>query len=144
MFKNSCKAEKNIVQFRRRITFMDDFELRETLDDIEHKLLSLQKAMDSFVSDFNSKLQEQMELFIDCIQEPSDDQSKDKYDYVIKLLCSLGYGQSCILENQRKILELLGSKNVGIRTMSLEDKRRRVEKILNEIQDPYQKKGGKQ
>lgn len=123
---------------------MDDFELRETLDDIEHKLLSLQKAMDSFVSGFNSKLQEQMELFIDCIQEPSDDQSKDKYDYVIKLLCSLGYGQSCILENQRKILELLGSKNVGIRTMSLEDKRRRVEKILNEIQDPYQKKGGKQ
>ena len=124
--------------------FVDEFELQDSIEELEHRVNKLQSTLDNFIASFNSTLQDQMVNLIDCISEkPSPDHVRDKDDYIVKLLCNLGYGQSCILENQKKIIELLGGRTVGLRTMSMEDKKRRIEKVLNEIQDPYSKKGGK-
>lgn len=124
--------------------FVDEFELQDSIEELEHRVNKLQSTLDHFIASFNSTLQDQMVNLIDCISEkPSPDHVRDKDDYIVKLLCNLGYGQSCILENQKKIIELLGGRTVGLRTMSMEDKKRRIEKVLNEIQDPYNKKGGK-
>lgn len=122
---------------------MDEFELQDAVEELEVKVNKLQSTLNNFIDSFNSRLQEQMSTLIDCLSDtPSPDHVRDKDDYIIKLLCSLGYGQACVLENQRKIVELLGGRNVGLRSMSAEEKRRRVEKVLNELQDPYNKKGG--
>jgi len=122
---------------------VDEFELQDAVEELEVKVNKLQSTLNNFIDSFNSRLQEQMSTLIDCLSDtPSPDHVRDKDDYIIKLLCSLGYGQACVLENQRKIVELLGGRNVGLRSMSAEEKRRRVEKVLNELQDPYNKKGG--
>lgn len=121
---------------------MDEFELQDSVEDLERRMNKLQTTLDNFINSFNSRLQDQMSTLIDCINEPvSNDLIRDKDDYIIKLLCNLGYGQACILENQKQIIELLGGRTVGIRTMSMEEKKRRIEKVLNELQDPYNKKG---
>ena len=39
------------------------------------------------------------------------------------------------------LLQLLGSRNIGIRNLSVDEKQRKVEKVLSELQNPYQKKG---
>lgn len=123
---------------------MDEFELQDSVEELELKVNKLQETLNRFVDSFDNRVQEQISTLIDCINDPpSPDHVRDKDDYIIKLLCNLGYGQSCILENQRKIIELLGSRNVGIRNMSIDEKKRRIEKTLNELQDPYIKKGGK-
>lgn len=119
---------------------MDEFELQDSLEDLERRVNKLQNTLDGFISNFNSVLQEELSVLIDCLSE-NPGTVKDKDDYIIKLLCNLGYGQSCILENQKKIIELLGGRNVGIRNLSIEEKTRRVEKVLNELQDPYRKGG---
>lgn len=122
---------------------MDEFELQDSIEELELRVNKLQETLNSFIDSFNGRIQEQMSVLIDCISDtPSPDHVRDKEDYIVKLLCNLGYGQSCILENQKRIIELLSGRNVGIRTMSMEEKRRRIEKVLNELQDPYNKKGG--
>lgn len=122
---------------------MDEFELQDSIEELELRVNKLQETLNSFIDSFNGRIQEQMSTLIDCISDtPSPDHVRDKEDYIVKLLCNLGYGQSCILENQKRIIELLSGRNVGIRTMSMEEKRRRIEKVLNELQDPYNKKGG--
>lgn len=121
---------------------MDEFELQDSIEELQCKVNKLQETLNSFVGTFNSTLQDQMVNLIDCLSDkPSPDCVKDKEDYIIKLLCNLGYSQSCILENQKKIVELLGGRTVGLRSYSMEEKRRKIEKILNEMQDPYRKGG---
>ena len=121
---------------------MDEFELQDSVEDLECKVNKLQETLDNFIKTFNNTLQDQMINLIDCLSDkPSPDHVRDKDDYIIKLLCNLGYGQSCLLENQKKIIELLGGRTVGLRTYSMEEKRRKIEKILNEMQDPYRKGG---
>lgn len=119
---------------------MDMFEVEDSIDQLESRVNKLQSTLDSFINSFQNTLQEEMSVLIDCLSD-SPSSVKDKDDYIIKLLCNLGYGQSCILENQKKIIELLGGRTVGIRSMSMDEKKRRIEKTLNELQDPY--RGGK-
>lgn len=122
---------------------MDDFELQDRLESLERQNEKLQQSLDSFLNSFDSRLQEQLAALIDCFDTVplKGGQIQDKEDYIIKLLCNLGYGQACILENQRMLLQLLGSRNIGIRNLSVDEKQRKVEKVLSELQNPYQKKG---
>ena len=121
---------------------MDEFELQDLVENLECKVDKLQNTLTDFSVTFNSTLQEQMFNFIDCLSDnPSPDHVRDKDDYIIKLICNLGYVQSCILENQKKIIELLGGRTVGLRALSMEEKRRKIERLLNDIQDPYRKGG---
>lgn len=124
---------------------MDDFELQDRLEGLEEQNEKLKQMVGDFVNNFEEKLQDQLASLIDCLDTTPLQGGKiqDKEDYIIKLLCNLGFGQACILENQKMILQLLGSRNVGIRNMSVEEKQRKIEKILSELQDPYQKKGRK-
>ena len=126
---------------------MDSFELEDRMDNLELQVGQISAKLSSFISDFDTRLQEHLLSSLEVISADSNgpDVLKDKGDYIIKLICSIGYVQSCILENQRKILELLGDRNIRIKTMSEEDKRRRIERVLNEVQDPFKsnKKKGK-
>ena len=122
---------------------MDDFELQDRLESLERQNAQLQQSLDTFIKNFDSRLQDQLASLIDCLSGAplQGGNIQDKEDYIIRLLCNLGYGQSCILENQRMLLQLLGSRNIGIRNMSVEEKQRKIEKVLSELQNPYQKKG---
>lgn len=122
---------------------MDDFELQDRLESLERQNLKLQQSLNNFIDGFDTRLQDQLASLIDCLSSAplQGEHIQDKEDYIIKLLCNLGYGQNCILENQKMLLQLLGSRNVGIRNMSVEEKQRKVEKVLSELQNPYQKKG---
>jgi len=126
---------------------LDSFELEDRMDNLELQVGQISAKLSSFISDFDTRLQEHLLSSLEVISADSNgpDVLKDKGDYIIKLICSIGYVQSCILENQRKILELLGDRNIRIKTMSEEDKRRRIERVLNEVQDPFKsnKKKGK-
>ena len=126
---------------------MDSFELEDRMDNLELQVGQISAQLSSFISDFDTRLQEHLLSSLEVISADSNgpDILKDKGDYIVKLICSIGYVQSCILENQRKILELLGDRNIRIKTMSEEDKRRRIERVLNEVQDPFKnnKKKGK-
>lgn len=126
---------------------MDSFELEDRMDNLELQVGQISAKLSSFISDFDTRLQEHLLSSLEVISADSNgpDILKDKGDYIVKLICSIGYVQSCILENQRKILELLGDRNIRIKTMSEEDKRRRIERVLNEVQDPFKsnKKKGK-
>lgn len=126
---------------------MDSFELEDRMDNLELQVGQISAKLSSFISDFDTRLQEHLLSSLEIISADSNgpDILKDKGDYIVKLICSIGYVQSCILENQRKILELLGDKNIRIKNMSEEEKRRRIERVLNEVQDPFKdsKKKGK-
>lgn len=126
---------------------MDSFELEDRMDNLELQVGQISAKLSSFISDFDTRLQEHLLSSLEVISADSNGPNilKDKGDYIVKLICSIGYVQSCILENQRKILELLGDRNIRIKTMSEEDKRRRIERVLNEVQDPFKsnKKKGK-
>ena len=83
---------------------MDEFELQDSVEDLERRIGKLQTTLDNFVSSFNSRIQDQMSALIDCINDPvSTDHVRDKDDYIIKLLCNLGYGQACILEIKSRL-----------------------------------------
>ena len=122
---------------------MDDFEVYEVVANLELQVDKLEQTVDNFIKGFDGKLQNQIAGLVERLLEEKDKPNPEKIstydDYIVKLLCSLGYGQYCIIQNQKEIIKLLGGKNVGLSNMSLDAKRNAVEKILNEIEDPYQK-----
>ena len=72
---------------------MDDFELQDRLESLERQNEKLQQSLDSFLNSFDSRLQEQLAALIDCFDTVplKGGQIQDKEDYIIKLLCNLGY-----------------------------------------------------
>ena len=119
---------------------MDDFETKETISMLEKQVDKLTVIIDNFVNGFDGKIQNQIADLINLLLDKPEKGHIENYeDYIIKLICSLGYGQYCILQNQRKILELLGSKEVNVKELTLKEKRKIVEKILADMEDPYDK-----
>ena len=122
---------------------MNDFEIYEVIANLELQVDKLEQTVDNFIRGFDGKLQNQMATLIEKLLEEKTKPNPEKIstydDYIVKLLCSLGYGQYCIIQNQREIIKLLGGKNIGLSNMSLDAKRNAVEKILNEMEDPYGK-----
>jgi hypothetical protein len=114
---------------------MDDFEAQELIEDLERRVDQLSVTVNSFINGFDGKIQNQLSELIGLMPENTGGDNS----YVIKLLGGLAYGQSCIIQNKKEIIRLLGGRNVSFRGMSNEEKQRRGEKLLNELQDPFEK-----
>lgn len=116
---------------------MDDYEFNERIENLEGQVDRLTVIVDKFIKGFDGKIQNQLASFIELIADKPKNKIENYDDYLTKLICNIGIGQACILKNQERILELLGEKNISIKGISVENKRRAVEKILSEMENPY-------